>query len=231
MKSHNCVVPIEPSLITRPGERTVRQSRLGGLGRVRYFAPETKGAVSWARRWQARPWPRRSGTTTWSSRARTATPDLIYIDLHLVHEVTSPQAFDGLRDGRPPGAPPRPDDRDRRPQHPDARHRQADRRPHQPHPDRDAARQLPPSSACACTRSATSSRASCTSSARSSASPCRASRSSAATSHTSHPRRVRRDGVRHRHERGRARARHPDPAAASRSRRWRSPSRASCAPA
>jgi len=29
-------------------------------------------------------------------------PDLIYIDLHLVHEVTSPQAFDGLR---LPGAP------------------------------------------------------------------------------------------------------------------------------
>lgn len=30
-------------------------------------------------------------------------PDLIYIDLHLVHEVTSPQAFDGLRlaGGRP----------------------------------------------------------------------------------------------------------------------------------
>ncbi|GAA4677393.1 3-isopropylmalate dehydratase large subunit [Gordonia humi] len=26
-----------------------------------------------------------------------ANPDLIYIDLHLVHEVTSPQAFDGLR--------------------------------------------------------------------------------------------------------------------------------------
>ena len=29
-------------------------------------------------------------------------PDLIYIDLHLVHEVTSPQAFEGLRlAGRP----------------------------------------------------------------------------------------------------------------------------------
>jgi 3-isopropylmalate/(R)-2-methylmalate dehydratase large subunit len=29
-------------------------------------------------------------------------PDLLYIDLHLVHEVTSPQAFDALRDaGRP----------------------------------------------------------------------------------------------------------------------------------
>ncbi|HEY1827027.1 MAG TPA: aconitase family protein, partial [Acidimicrobiales bacterium] len=29
-------------------------------------------------------------------------PDLIFIDLHLIHEVTSPQAFDGLRlAGRP----------------------------------------------------------------------------------------------------------------------------------
>src|SRR5690625_7987703 len=29
-------------------------------------------------------------------------PDLLYIDLHLVHEVTSPQAFEGLRlAGRP----------------------------------------------------------------------------------------------------------------------------------
>ncbi|MFD7666782.1 aconitase family protein, partial [Streptomyces sp. NPDC059788] len=24
-------------------------------------------------------------------------PDLLFIDLHLLHEVTSPQAFDGLR--------------------------------------------------------------------------------------------------------------------------------------
>ncbi len=31
-----------------------------------------------------------------------AEPDLLYIDLHLIHEVTSPQAFDGLRlSGRP----------------------------------------------------------------------------------------------------------------------------------
>ena len=52
-------------------------------------------------------------TTTSGSRPRTlaekvweahlvkkgedGTPDLIYIDLHLVHEVTSPQAFEGLR--------------------------------------------------------------------------------------------------------------------------------------
>ena len=27
-------------------------------------------------------------------------PDLLYVDLHLVHEVTSPQAFDGLRHAR-----------------------------------------------------------------------------------------------------------------------------------
>ncbi|MGC1734755.1 MAG: 3-isopropylmalate dehydratase large subunit [Pseudonocardiaceae bacterium] len=32
----------------------------------------------------------------------SAAPDLLYIDLHLIHEVTSPQAFDGLRlGGRP----------------------------------------------------------------------------------------------------------------------------------
>jgi 3-isopropylmalate/(R)-2-methylmalate dehydratase large subunit len=35
-------------------------------------------------------------------RAADGEPDLLYIDLHLVHEVTSPQAFDGLRlAGRP----------------------------------------------------------------------------------------------------------------------------------
>ena len=30
-------------------------------------------------------------------RSEPGEPDLLYIDLHLVHEVTSPQAFDGLR--------------------------------------------------------------------------------------------------------------------------------------
>src|SRR5881398_2163725 len=30
-------------------------------------------------------------------RAEEGEPELLYIDLHLVHEVTSPQAFDGLR--------------------------------------------------------------------------------------------------------------------------------------
>ena len=32
-------------------------------------------------------------------REQPGEPALLYIDLHLVHEVTSPQAFEGLRDG------------------------------------------------------------------------------------------------------------------------------------
>ena len=29
--------------------------------------------------------------------SKAGEPELLYIDLHLIHEVTSPQAFDGLR--------------------------------------------------------------------------------------------------------------------------------------
>ena len=43
------------------------------------------------------PCPRRSGTATSSTPAAGDEPDVLFIDLHLVHEVTSPQAFDGLR--------------------------------------------------------------------------------------------------------------------------------------
>ncbi len=45
-------------------------------------------------------------------------PDLLYIDLHLVHEVTSPQAFDGLRMAGRTVRRPRPHRRDRGPQRP-----------------------------------------------------------------------------------------------------------------
>src|SRR3954470_12261444 len=49
--------------------------------------------------------PRTLAEKVWDDHVvRTADgePDLLYIDLHLVHEVTSPQAFDGLRfAGRP----------------------------------------------------------------------------------------------------------------------------------
>ena len=51
--------------------------------------------------------------------------ELIYIDLHLVHEVTSPQAFDGLRLAGRGGAPPRQDAGDRRPQRAHRRHQAA----------------------------------------------------------------------------------------------------------
>ena len=50
--------------------------------------------------------PRTLAEKVWSDhlvkKGENGEPDLIYIDLHLVHEVTSPQAFDGLRkEGRP----------------------------------------------------------------------------------------------------------------------------------
>lgn len=50
--------------------------------------------------------PRTLAEKVWNDhlvvKGEGGTPDLIYIDLHLVHEVTSPQAFDGLRmAGRP----------------------------------------------------------------------------------------------------------------------------------
>jgi len=44
--------------------------------------------------------PRTLAEKVWDQhlvRSGTDEPDLLYIDLHLVHEVTSPQAFDGLR--------------------------------------------------------------------------------------------------------------------------------------
>ena len=39
--------------------------------------------------------------------AHEVAPGVIYIDLHLVHEVTSPQAFDGLRLAGPASSAPR----------------------------------------------------------------------------------------------------------------------------
>ena len=54
---------------------------------------------------------------------------LLFIDLHLVHEVTSPQAFEGLRLAGRNGAPARPDAGHRRPQ-----------RAHRPRPRRTSCR-------------------------------------------------------------------------------------------
>src|SRR6201988_241417 len=55
--------------------------------RVRGETPRTMAEKVWADHVVAQ------GTGEGAARE----PDLIYIDLHLVHEVTSPQAFDGFR--------------------------------------------------------------------------------------------------------------------------------------
>ncbi|WP_117213894.1 3-isopropylmalate dehydratase large subunit [Allorhizocola rhizosphaerae] len=51
-------------------------------------------------RWWETPVSRTLAQKVWDShvvRKADGEPDLLYIDLHLLHEVTSPQAFDGLR--------------------------------------------------------------------------------------------------------------------------------------
>ena len=144
-------------------------------------------------------------------RRAAGEPDLLYIDMHLVHEVTSPQAFDGLRlAGRPVR---RPDLTLATEDHnvPDAEHRSPDRRPGQPHPGRDAAQELRRLryQAVPDGRHRTGHRA---------------RHRPAAGHHPAgnddglrrlahvHPRRVRRAGVRYRHQPGRARAGDADPA-------------------
>ena len=52
-------------------------------------------------------------------RHEPGSPAIIYIDCHLVHEVTSPQAFEGLRLNGSPCAPPGIDSRDDGSQRPD----------------------------------------------------------------------------------------------------------------
>ena len=152
-------------------------------------------------------------------------PDLLYIDLHLVHEVTSPQAFDGLRLCGPDGAPSRAHRRDDGPQRADVGSRPADRGSDLGQADGRARGQL-----------------------RRVRHPLlrhgrpgpghRARDRPGAGAHAAghddrvrrqphlHPRRVRRARVRHRHERGRARAGHADATAACGRARWRSPSKA-----
>ena len=69
-------------------------------------------------------------------------PAVLAVDLHLVHEVTSPQAFTGLRERgltRPPAGP---DRRDGRPLDPDHAARPADARPAGRRPDQPARAQL-----------------------------------------------------------------------------------------
>ena len=139
-------------------------------------------------------------------------PDLLYIDLHLIHEVTSPQAFDGLRlAGRTVR---RPDltlaTEDHNVPTVDWDKPIAD--PVSPHPGRDAApqRRGVRRPAAPARRHRAGHRPRRRPAAR--PDPARHDDRLRRLPHL-HPRRVRRDRVRHRHLRGRARARHPDAAA------------------
>ena len=102
-------------------------------------------------------------------RPETAeTPAVLFVDLHLVHEVTSPQAFAVLAERGPAGAPSRPDSGHDGPL--DAHHsrgpgwRGGDHRSGVPDPAGGPGAELPPSSASSCIRSARTTRASSTSS-------------------------------------------------------------------
>src|SRR5690625_2401834 len=88
--SHYALTPV-------PQSEVHRRADLGasGLHRVREIPVPAGGTM-----------PRTLAEKVWAdhvvSRGEDGAPDLIYIDLHLVHEVTSPQAFEGLRlAGRP----------------------------------------------------------------------------------------------------------------------------------
>ena len=143
-------------------------------------------------------------------RSADGEPDLLFIDLHLVHEVTSPQAFDGLRlSGRGVR---RPDLTVATADHNVPTTRRRRRSPTQSRRRRSrCSRPTARSSGSSATRWATPTRASCTSSARSSGSRQPGMTIVCGDSHTSTHGALRRARLRHRHERGRARARHPDP--------------------
>ena len=88
---------------------------------------------------------------------------LLYIDRHLVHEVTSPQAYEGLRIAGRDAVARRVDRRDRRPQHADDALGRGHPRSDLAHAGRDARRQHPQATARKPTfRFATGARASCT---------------------------------------------------------------------
>ena len=75
--------------------------------------------------------------------AEPGCPAVLYIDLHLVHEVTSPAGLSGAARARPARAPAGPDLRHDGPQHPHSRPLPAHRRRHVRPADRPAGGQLP----------------------------------------------------------------------------------------
>ena len=93
-RSARAICPAPPQFAPGPGAggaRRRRQRRVPGTGR------HAQGAH---RRRRALMAPRTLSEKIWDAdvvHAGEDEPDLLFIDLHLIHEVTSPQAFDGLR--------------------------------------------------------------------------------------------------------------------------------------
>ena len=88
--------------------------------------------------------PRTLYDKIWDDHVVDVQPDgssLLYIDRHLVHEVTSPQAFEGLRVAGRKVRAPREDARRGRPQRPDLRPHPGHRRSREPHAARGAGRE------------------------------------------------------------------------------------------
>src|SRR5436190_8378708 len=88
MASATCSAPETVSRSTRTYRTTSRMT-----------APRRRASSPWSRRdcggAEQMPMPRTLFDKVWD--AHEVAEGLIYVDLHLVHEVTSPQAFDGLR--------------------------------------------------------------------------------------------------------------------------------------
>ena len=167
-------------------------------------------------------------------RPETAdTPAVLYVDLHLVHEVTSPQAFAGAARARPQGAPARPHRGHHGPLHAhdaagaNGRFRVADAQAaaQVAHARGELQRLRHPALRAGQRAAGHRPRH------RSGAGPDPAGHDHRLRRQPhQHPRRVRRAGLRHRHQRSRARARHPVPAAARSPRPSRSRSTAGCQP-
>jgi hypothetical protein len=144
------------------------------------------------------------------------TPAVLYIDLHLIHEVTSPQAFSVLRER---GLPVRRPDRTLATMDHSTPTRSEQVFGGVPIKVDAAAKQVrsssrtPPSSASSCSHARARGAASCTSSARNSAHPARHDHRLRRQPHQ-HARRVRRPRLRHRQHRGRPCVRDAVPAAA-----------------
>ena len=179
--------------------------------RRRRCSERAADATGEVERWAAH-WRRRSGTRTSCAERRGRARPALHRPAPRARG-DQPAGVRRAAAGRPPGPPPRPDDRHRGPQRPDAdiARRRSPTRCRAPRSRRCAA--TAPSSASGCTRWATPSQGIVhVIGPQLGPDPAGHDDRLRRLPHL-HARRVRRAGLRHRHQRGRARAGHPDAAA------------------